>query len=77
MEEGRTVIARWESDGGKYWVELYRDKWGHGYDGKGCGGFLGKHDVMTEAQAVERIERDTVGGAGVYHSGKRPMRRTV
>ena len=73
----RAVIGRWESDSGKYWVELYSDQWGYGYDGKGCGGFLGKHDTLTEAQAVDRIERDTAGGAGVYHPGKRPMRRTV
>lgn len=73
----RTTVARWESDSGKHWVELYSDKWGYGYNGVGCGGFLGKYDTITRDQAIARIERDTVGGAAVYHPGKRPMRRTV
>lgn len=76
MDE-RTIIGRWESDGGKYWVELYRDAYGYGYDGKGCGGFIGKPEAVTEAQAVEFIASKTVGGAAHFHSGKRPMRRTV
>lgn len=70
----RVIIGRWESDGGKYWVELYRDAYGYGYDGKGCGGFIGK---VTEPEAVEFIASKTVGGAAHFHPGKRPMRRTV
>lgn len=73
-EEGRTLVGRWESDGGKYWVELYRDQWGYGYDGKGCGGYLGK---ITEAEALRWIEERTAGGAAFFHPGKRPMSRVT
>lgn len=82
MESVRTVIARWESDGGKYRVELYRDKWGYGYDGRGCGaGNLGR-DVTEEADAVAWMEARTATfpasrTGNFFHPGKRPMRRTV
>lgn len=70
----RRTIGRWESDGGTYWVELYRDAHGYGYDGKGCGGFIGN---VTEAEALRFIEPKTVGGAAYFHPGKRPMKRTI
>jgi hypothetical protein len=73
----RTTVGRWESDGGKYWVELYRDRWGYGYDAKGSGGFIGKHENVSESDAVDYITARTAGGVGYFHSGKRPMLRTV
>lgn len=37
-----TVVAKWESRGGRYWLILYRREDGSfGYRGDGCGGNLG------------------------------------
>lgn len=72
----RTMIGRWESEGGRYWVELYRDQNGYSYDGKGCGGSLG-NGVTDDAAAVSWIEQRTAGSAGHFHPGKRPMQRTA
>jgi len=76
MDERRT-IAQWESDSGKHSVTLYSDAWGYGYDGTGCGGFLGKYSEMTEEQALAWVEPKTAGGAAFFHPGKRPMRRVI
>lgn len=51
----KTLVARWESRGGKYWLELLRDAGGWSYKGNGCGGFLGP---VTEMQALQRIQRE-------------------
>lgn len=77
MSDTRTVIGRWESDGGRYWVELYTDQWGYGYDGRSCGGFLGKYDSITEEAVIEFMTARIAGNAGFFHPGKRPMRRTI
>lgn len=75
----RTTIARWESDGGKYFAELYRDQWGYGYDGSNSGGSLGR-DVTRETDAVAWMEARTTTfpasrTGNYFHPGKRPMRR--
>ena len=80
-ESKRVVIGRWESDGGKYWAELYRDAYGYGYQGKNSGGNMGR-DVTTDAEAVAWMEARTASfpasrTGNYFHPGKRPMRRTV
>jgi hypothetical protein len=77
----RTIIGRWESEGGRYWVELYREPGGYTYDGKGCGGSLG-NEITAEVDAVKWIEDRTASctesrTGGYFHPGKRPMRRTI
>ena len=44
----KASIARWQSRGGKYWIELFEETIpGHdfvpsySYSGNGCGGFIG------------------------------------
>jgi hypothetical protein len=69
----RETIARWESTGGRYWVELYRDQWGYGYDGKGCGGNFGKD--ASESEVMAFMDRNTAGGAGFFHPGTTAMKR--
>ena len=74
----RTVVARWESDGGKYYAELYRDQWGFGFTGSNSGGSLGR-GVTEEADAVAWMEARTASWTtsrhgGYFHPGKRPMR---
>lgn len=73
-----TVIARWESDGGKYYAELYADQWGYGFNGTNSSGTIGK---VTETEALAWMEERTASWTqsrhgGYFHPGKRPMRRT-
>ena len=51
---GTRLLRRWESRGGKYWVELSEDKWGYSYTGSGSGGCF-RHDGLPDFLA--RIER--------------------
>jgi hypothetical protein len=38
----KKLIAKWQSKGGRYWLELYQDSTGaYSYRGDNCGGFLG------------------------------------
>lgn len=74
----RTVIARWESEGGKYYAELYHDQWGYGFTGTNSGGSIGN---VTEAEALAWMAERTTSWTqsrhgGYFHPGKRPMRRT-
>ena len=50
----RTMIARWESRGGRYWIELYRDAIGYTYSGRECGGSLAA--LADDAAAIAEIE---------------------
>lgn len=70
----RKVVARWESEGGKFFAELYQDEWGFGYTGTNCGGNLGK---IHESDALDFMEKRTLGSAGYFHPGKRPMRQMI
>lgn len=49
------LIAAWESKGGKYRVELYRDAWGYRYKANGAGGNLGA--LANDAAALAAIEQ--------------------
>ena len=40
-EHSPPKFRRWESRGGKYWIELRHDKFGFSYKGHDCGGYLG------------------------------------
>lgn len=75
----RTLIARWESDGGKYFAELYADQWGYGFTGKNSGGNLGRavtHEADAMAWMEARVAAFPASPTGNYfHPGKRPMRR--
>lgn len=79
MSNTPTFVARWESEGGKYFAELYADQSGYSYIGKNNGGSLGK---ITEAEAIawmeERVQPFPLSRNGSYfHPGKRPMTRVV
>ena len=50
-----TNIRRWESKGGKYWVELRHDSRGFSYKGRDCGGYLGKDPTEYE-RFIKRLE---------------------
>lgn len=49
--EPKTILARWESLRGKYWLELYRDEYGLSYRSDNGGGYLGD---VTENVAFQR-----------------------
>jgi hypothetical protein len=67
----RTIVARWESRGGKCFRELYRDEYGYGYTGDDCGGFLGK--MESDAVAIAAMES---GPAAVLRGYRKTTRRT-
>jgi len=51
---GRSVVARWQSRGGKHWVEMYQDQYGFGYRADGGGGSFGN---VVFQQAWEKVQR--------------------
>ncbi len=50
----KRMVARWESRGGKTWIELYADQWGYSYRGNDCGGNRGA--LADDAAAIADIE---------------------
>jgi hypothetical protein len=49
------TIARWQSKGGKYWINLQRfDDGTYGYKGDNCGGVLG---AVSKTEAILACER--------------------
>jgi hypothetical protein len=71
---GMETVARWESRGGGYYVELRRmaDEC-YGYDTRGGCGTLGQ---MTREDAIEKMAK-LVARRGVFQPGANtsPMRR--
>ena len=48
----KTSVARWESRGGHYYVEIFRDAMGYTYSGRGCGGVIA---ATGDSDAIEQI----------------------
>lgn len=70
----KQLIARWESQRCKDWVELWHDQHGYSYKGNGCWGSLG---TSTLEQAMKFMEHETATGMKVFCSQKSPMRKVV
>jgi hypothetical protein len=69
----RVVLARWESQRGKDWIEVYEQVgFGFGYQGRGCGGWFGN---VTRDEAVSDIQRRV--DQGCFCSQKTPMKKVV
>jgi hypothetical protein len=69
----RIVLARWESQRGKDWIEVYENPGlGCGYQGRGCGGWMGN---VTREEAVADIQRRV--DQGCFCSQKTPMRKVA
>ena len=45
-------VARWQSRGGRYWIELHRDRYGYNYRSDNGGGSFGD---MPEAFALAQV----------------------
>jgi hypothetical protein len=67
------LIARWESRGGKDWVELWHDEFGYSYRGNGCRGWFGEGTTLR--QAMTFMEREAASGMQVFCSQPVAMRR--
>jgi hypothetical protein len=77
-------IARWESRGGKYWVDLYYNpafKLADGstivdahYRGDGCGGSI---QAQSEAEAIASMQKRVDAGYFQADANKTPMKRTI
>jgi hypothetical protein len=82
MTDNDNRIARWESRGGKYWVDLYYNpsfKLANGntvidahYKGDGCGGSV---DAYSEESAIAAIQRRVDLGYFQADANKTPMHR--
>jgi hypothetical protein len=69
----RVVIARWESQRGKDWIEVYEQSpHGCGYQGRGCGGWMGN---VTREEALAFIQQRVDRGG--FCSQKTPMKKVV
>lgn len=69
-----TLVARWESRGGRDWVELRKDAYGYVYSGNGCSGGLG---TATLEQAMEFMEQRTAAGMRLFCSQKSAMKKVI
>lgn len=69
----REVVARWESRGGKDWVELCHDEHGFSYHGNGCRGWFGEGTTLP--QAMTFMEREAAAGMQVFCSQPSAMNR--
>jgi hypothetical protein len=77
-------IARWESRGGKYWIDLYYNpsfKLADGttvidahYHGDGCGGSV---TATSEASAITAIQTRVDAGYFQADANKTPMHRCI
>ena len=65
-------FRRWESKGGKYWVELRHDKFGFSYKGHDCGGYLG-----TSPQTVNSFMDRLKAGEFQADANRTPMREVA
>lgn len=76
---GKHVVARWESQKGKHWLELYRDQMGHTYRQDGGGGNLG--GGLSDADAISSLRRGMLGAMFTDHPStkrvKNPLPRWV
>jgi hypothetical protein len=79
----KRIIARWESRGGKHWVELYADEHGYGYDGNGCGGdfhprtklcIFGSIPASSDSHARALMQAKVDSGYFLPDDAKTPMR---
>jgi hypothetical protein len=74
----QVVIARWESQRGKDWVEVYEQTFGdgvagYGYNARLAGGWMGGN--VTRDQALAKVQR--LMDMGCFCSQKSPMRKVV
>ena len=70
----RTLIARWESQRCKDWVELWHDQYGYSYQGNTCRGSFGDAPLKL---VMKFMEQNTAAGMQVFCSQKSPMRKVV
>ncbi len=69
----RVVLARWESQRGKDWIEVYENPGiGCGYHGRGVGGWMG---TVTPEEAVAYIQQRVDRGG--FCSQKTLMKKVV
>jgi hypothetical protein len=52
------LLARWQTQNGKHWLELYRDGDSYYYRGDDCGGVLGR--LPGTEVAIAKIEAGAV-----------------
>jgi hypothetical protein len=53
MGEDKTLVGRWQSKGGKYWIAVYEDEHGFFYRSDDGGGSFG---YQSREQALAQIE---------------------
>lgn len=68
----KILQAKWTSPSGKYWVELYTDRYGATYQSDNGGGNLGN---ITVIEAIDRMEARIKQGEFNTDKAKRPLQR--
>jgi hypothetical protein len=74
----KQIIARWESKGSKYAVEVTKDAYGYGYRGlvNGQSDSMGNMGALPDdAEAISRVEKRLVDFQA--DANMTPMRRTL
>lgn len=71
----RKSIAVWQSKGGAYRVELWKDERGYCYTGNGCGGNLGAFE--SDGAALALFEPRVLSGEFQPDKNTTPMRRSM
>jgi hypothetical protein len=59
------LVGRWESKGGKYWIELNKDGMGYSYDTNSGGGNMGNVSESSAIKDVEQMVKDSVQYDGI------------
>lgn len=69
----KELVARWESKGGKHWVELYKHPTGgYSYRAPDAGGAFG---IADEPQVMQMMEQKLREGYFTPDSSKHPLKR--
>lgn len=70
------LFARWQTDSGTYWTDLYCDEWGYSYSVRGSSLIpLAPHHDLTPIGALAWMDWHAANGA--FHTGRHPMRRVI
>ena len=68
----KKLIARWESQRSRDWVELWHDDFGYFYHGNTCRGWFGDGPLPL---VMKFMEQETATGMQMFCSQKSPMKR--
>jgi hypothetical protein len=60
-----SLIGRWESKGGKYWIELNKDDMGYSYNTNNGGGNIGNVPESSAIKDIDEMIKDSIQYDGI------------